>query len=168
MDAHVTIGRRSGVSRLMRRSLTRAVAAALLAASIGCSAGAASGLAGPTSAPKPIVTVIRHGGLCITRMECRTALRISDTTISGDGYVPRRLKAGERAGLLRAIRQLDPAYLRSHPFKGVCPVAYDGSESTYRFRGFTRPLPSCTYDLRGIKAVQLVERLLGMLKPRSR
>jgi hypothetical protein len=152
----------------MRKVLTCAGAAAFVAASIGCSAGAASAPAGSRPAPKPIVTVTRHGGLCVTGTECRSTLRIGDKTISGDNYVSRRLKPSERLALLRAIRQLDPAYLASHPFKGTCPTAYDGSEAIYRFRGFSRPLASCAYDLRGVKAVQLVERLIGTLRPRTR
>jgi hypothetical protein len=78
--------------------------------------------------------------------------------------VSRRLKPGERLALLRAIKALDPAYLRAHPFKGTCPIAYDGSESIYRIRGFVPPLASCTYDLRGVTAVRLAERLLATLK----
>jgi hypothetical protein len=115
------------------------------------------------SAATPIVTVTRHGGLCVTGRECRSTLRISDTTISGDGYVSRRLKANERLALLRAVKKLDLSYLRAHPFTGTCPVAYDGSESIYRFRGFARALPSCTFDLRGVEAVRLTETLLRRL-----
>ncbi len=149
--------------RVMKRSLMCSFAVALLAVSIGCS-GAASA---PAAAPKPIVTVTRHGGLCVTGTECKSTLRITDTTISGDGYVSRRLKPAERLALLRAIRLLAPAYLRSHPFKGTCPTAYDGSESIYRFRGFAQTLRGCKYDLRGIKAVQLAARLVESLKPKS-
>ena len=87
--------------------------------------------------------------------------RISDTTISGGGYPPRRLLPAKRLALLRAIRAIDPAYLRAHPFRGTCPTAYDGPESVYRFRGLERPLASCAYDLRGVKAVRLVEQLLA-------
>jgi hypothetical protein len=143
----------------------RAVAVTLLA-SIGGVLGTASAGASPFAAAKPIVTVVRHGGLCVTGTECRSVLRIGYTTISGDGYVSRRLKPAERLALLRAVKALDPAYLRAHPFKGTCPVAYDGQESTYRFDGFARPLASCTYELRGVQAVHLAERLLATLKPR--
>lgn len=144
------------------RTTTPALAAALLAASLGAAPAAAR----PEAAPKPIVTIVRHGGHCVTGKECRWVFRISDTTISGAGYKPRRLAPAERRNLLRAIGALDPAYLRSHPFRGTCPIAYDGSESIYRFRGFQRPLASCTYDLRGVRAVQLVERLLASLRSR--
>ena len=84
------------------------------------------------------------------------------------GYVSRPLAPADRRALLRAIGKLDPAYLRAHPFSGTCPVAYDGQESTYRFRGFAQALPGCRYDLRGVEAVRVAERLLGTLKPASR
>ena len=95
-------------------------------------------------------------------------MRIDNVAISGEGYVSRRLAPGDRAALLQAIGKLELRYLRAHPFAGTCPTAYDGAESIYRFRGFTRALPSCTYDLRGVEAVRLVEKLLAMLKPQSR
>ena len=53
------------------------------------------------------MTVVRHGGLCITGSECRSTLRIDDTTISGEGYRPRRLAPAERTALLAAIGKLD-------------------------------------------------------------
>lgn len=125
-----------------------------------------AGSARATTTPPPIVTVVRHGGLCLSGSECRQVFRITDRTISAPGYVPRRLPAADRIALLRAIEALNMPYLRAHPFKGTCPIAYDGSESIYRFRGFARPLPSCTYDLRGVRAVRITERLLGTLRPR--
>jgi hypothetical protein len=142
--------------------------AMLLAWFIGALAGPAGASPAGVGAVAPIVSVIRHGGLCVTGRECCSTLRIDDTTISGGGYAPRRLKAAERVALLHAIRALDATYLRDHPFAGTCPTAYDGSESIYRFRGFSRSLASCTYDLRGVEAVRLAERLLGGLRPARR
>ena len=141
------------------------VAAVLLAASFRGSVGAAAASPTVVRSAAPIASVTRHGGLCVTGRECRSTLRIDDTTISADGYTSRRLKASERVALLRAIGTLDAKYLRAHPFAGTCPTAYDGSESIYRFRGFPRPLASCTYDLRGVEAVRLAERLVGTLRP---
>ena len=137
------------------------------AAALGGLAGTASA-ASVRSEPEPIVIVTRHGGLCVTATECRSFVHIGDKTISGNGYTPRTLAPSDRAALLRAIEQLDLAYLRAHPFKGTCPIAYDGIEAIYRFRGFPRTLPSCKYDLRGVKAVRIVDRLLGTLKPSQR
>jgi hypothetical protein len=102
----------------------------------------------------------------VTGTECRSLLRIDDRTISGEGYTSRRLRPAERAALVSAIGKLDLAYLRAHPFKGTCPIAHDGQEAIYRFRGFPRALPGCAYDLRGVEAVRLVERLLGTLRPK--
>ena len=53
------------------------------------------------------------------------------------------------------------------PFQhaGTCPIAYDGQELSYRFRG-KRELRSCTYDLRHVRAVQLVDRLIASLPSR--
>jgi hypothetical protein len=137
-----------------------AVIGALLAAVLAATA-ATAGAAGS----KPIVTVTRHGGLCVTGSECRSMLRIDDTTISAEGFRPRRLSAAERTALLAAVGKLNLRYLKAHPFKGTCPIAYDGSEAIYRFRGFSRALPSCKYDLRRVGAVQIVERLLSSLRP---
>jgi hypothetical protein len=116
------------------------------------------------AAPKPLVVVVRQGGMCMAPSACRSVLRITDRTISGDGYRTRPLTATARRSLIRAIAGLDAAYLRSHPFKGTCPLAYDAPESIYRFRGFTPSIPSCKYDVRGLQAVRLTERLLSTLK----
>src|SRR5262245_1636500 len=98
--------------------------------------GSATGSTVRVEAPQPIVTVIRRGGYCVVGSLCRTVLRIGDTTISGEGYAPRALKPRDRRALLAAIGRLDAGYLRTHPFTGTCPTAYDGRESVYRFRGF--------------------------------
>jgi hypothetical protein len=141
----------------MALRLSIVTASVLAALDAGASANAAGGA--------PIVTVIRHGGLCVSGSECRSVLRITDTSVTAPGYVTRRLSARHRAALLRAIDALDIAVLRKRPFKGTCPTAYDGSESIYRFRGFAYPLAGCTYDLRRVAAVQLVDRLLATLRP---
>jgi hypothetical protein len=155
----------------MTRTLTATVPVALvlLGAWIG-TAGAASQAGGshPASgALQPIVTVIRHGGLPAPGGQSADRhFRISDTTISGDGYRPRPLTPSERLALRRAMAALNRPYLRAHPFRGTCPTASDGIESIYRFRGFAPTLASCTYDLRRVQAVQLTELLLAKLRPR--
>ncbi len=148
------------------RSARQLVAAVLLSASFAGLLGAAADSSAVVRSGAPIVVVTRHGGHCVTGTECRSTLRIDDASISGDGFVPRRLKASERHALLRAIGKLNAKVLRARPFTGTCPTAYDGTESIYRFRGFPRSLPSCTYDVQGVEAVRLTERLLGALKPR--
>jgi hypothetical protein len=148
--------------------IRRIVFAVLLAGLLAALLGAARAASSPTRSGVPIVVVVRHGGLCVTGRECRSELRIDDATVSGDGYRPRPLAPGDRVALLRAIGKLDLRSIRAHPFTGTCPTAYDGSESIYRFRRFPRALPSCTYDLRRVEAVRLVEKLLASLRPAPR
>ena len=94
---------------------------------------------------------------------CRWGARITTSTVSADGRRPRRLTVPERRALLLAIAQLRPASLP--PFKGTCPIAYDGQEFHYRFRG-KRALRSCMNDLRRVRAVQIVDRLIASLPQR--
>ncbi len=131
------------------------VLVAILLASAVC---AAAGASVTSPATRPLVVVVRQGGFCF---QCRSVVRITDTTISGDGYRSRPLSATARSSLIRAIGELDAAYLRKHPFKGACPTVTDAPESIYRFRGFTPSIPSCKYDVRGIRAVRLTESLLA-------
>jgi len=122
-------------------------------------------LVGATAASaSPIVIATSHGGLCFPRHECRSVGRIDDTTISAAGFRPRRLTSSERAALLAAIGRLDLQELRAHPFRGMCPTASDGTETIYRFRGFPQVVASCTYNLRGVRAVQLEKRLARSLR----
>jgi hypothetical protein len=114
----------------------------------------------------PIAVVVRSGGLCPSGRQCRSVARITDTAITADGYVSRRLRHAARAELLHAIDKLDLAELRAHPFKWTCPTAYDGVESVYTFRGFHHRIASCTYDLGHVPAARIVERLLAQLRRR--
>ena len=86
-------------------------------------------------------------------------MTITDRWISTPGATRRALKLTERAQLLGAVRRITADYLRTHPFRGTCPTAFDGEESIFRFRGFGGRLASCTYDLSGVRAVSLVNRL---------
>jgi hypothetical protein len=145
---------------MVMRTATLCLALAVIAAAWSSAA------AGVERTTPPLVTVVRHGGLCIDRSECRTVYRVTDTRITAAGFLPRRLAPGERRALLRAIRALDLAAVRARPFTGTCPIAYDGQESIYRFRGVSQPLASCTYDLRGVAAVRVTNRLLATLERR--
>ena len=124
----------------MRRNngVTRTLVAILLAVAVCAAAGASL----TEAATRPLVVVVRQGGLCVTGSECKSVLRITDTAISGTGIARARLSPAARRSLIRAIRELDAVYLRRHPFKGTCPTAYDAPESIYRFRGFTPSIPA--------------------------
>jgi hypothetical protein len=140
----------------LRAQLLLALAIAMLAA-VGADSAAAV-----TPKPQLLVSVGASGGLCPAHV-CRWSARITTTTISAEGRQSRRLTLVERRSLTAAIAQLRPASLQ--PFAGTCPIAYDGQELTYRFRGKSA-LRSCTYDLRRVRAVVLVNRLLASLPSR--
>jgi hypothetical protein len=138
------------------KGVTRSLVAIVLALAVCATAGASL----TQARQQPLVVVVKHGGLCMIGNDCRLVLRITDTTI-WDGHRSRPLTPAARRSLVSAIHGLTASYLRTHPFKGTCPMAYDGQESIYRFRGFTPSIPSCRYDVRGIRAVRLTERLLA-------
>jgi hypothetical protein len=134
----------------------------LLALMLLALAAATAGSASAASTPQVLVTVSARGGFCPPSM-CKWSARITTTTISATDHRSRRLTLAERRALSRAITRLHPASLP--PFKGTCPIAYDGQERIYRFQG-KRVLRSCTYDLKNVHAVQLVDRLLASLPAR--
>jgi hypothetical protein len=136
--------------------------AQLLVLTLVVLAASGVGSAAATSKPQLLVSVAASGGLCPPSM-CHWGARITTSTISAEGHRSRRITPAERRALTTAIAQLRPASLP--PFAGTCPIAYDGQELHYRFRG-KRELRSCTYDLRRVRAVQLVDRLLASLPSR--
>jgi hypothetical protein len=84
----------------------------------------------------PLVIVETRGG------ECPQGACESKIAIEPDGRVhataPDRLELGTLAGpaleaLLTEIGKTDFAALKSHPFTGTCPVAFDGQETIYTF-----------------------------------
>src|SRR6476619_3463132 len=105
---------------------------------------ATAGSAGAVTQPQLLVAVSATGGMCPPSM-CHWSARITTTTISAEGRRSRRITVAERRTLLLAMTQLHPATLPK--FTGTCPIAYDGQERHYRFRG-KREIRSCTYDLR--------------------
>jgi len=115
-----------------------------------------------TAAPEVLVSVSARGGLCPPSM-CHWGGRITTMTIGATDRRSRRLTVAERPALTQAIARLRPASLP--PFRGTCPIAYDGQERIYRFRGKS-VLRSCTYDVRNVQAVQLADRLLASLPAR--
>jgi hypothetical protein len=141
---------------MVLRSQLLALGAVMLA-TIG-----AGGTAAAAPRPELLVSVSASGGHCPARV-CRWTARITTTTVVAEGRQSRRLTLPERRALTGAIAEIHPSSLPK--FTGTCPIAYDGQELTYRFRG-KRALRSCTYDLRGVRAVLLVDRLLASLPAR--
>lgn len=152
----------------------KAAAVLSLIVSAATLAGTGSASLGPRSplrAPVPIATVVEHGGMpCyqgpgLPGKECGLTATITDRWITAAGFRRHALKPPERTLLLSAIGQINADYLRKHPAGDLCSAVADLPEVTYRFRGYGRPLASCTYDLRGVRAVTIVNRLISQLEP---
>ena len=106
---------------------------------------ATAGSANAVTQPQLLVAVNATGGLCPPSM-CHWSARITTTTISAEGRRSRRITPCRAPGADGSDRANSaPRRCRSSPVS--CPIAYDGQERNYRFRG-KREIRSCTYDLR--------------------
>ena len=118
------------------RTRSSALAAGLLAVSLAASA-CAPGV--PTSTPQragPLLTVQTRGGEC-PGGPCGTTV-----VLERDGRVHQAAKPPNDLGTVwpEALASLDAAIsaadfeeIRSHPFSGECPTAYDGQEIVFEF-----------------------------------
>jgi hypothetical protein len=101
---------------------------------------------------KPMAMVKMQGGLCVTGSMCETTVIFND---NGEYLVNHDLRAdltaAEVASLKAEVAKLNFAQLKSRPFIGTCPIAYDGQEHIYTFfdanGAQAQVLASCTYDL---------------------
>ena len=125
-----------------------AASSLLLAIVVGACAGLPQ-LGGVRS----LVTVELHGGLCADGAECSSSTNLnSDGTVTGDAKPPNelgRMTPGVLAQLEAAIAQADFDAIRSRPFTGTCPTAFDGQEAVFTFHlpsGDIR-LAECEFEL---------------------
>jgi hypothetical protein len=160
LDAPFTLSVTIKAAATYKRWMVRQ-AQLLLVGLVILAAAAGSALAA-TPAPQLLVAVSATGGFCPPNM-CHWSARITTTTISAEGRRSRRITAAERAALTQAIARLRVATLPK--FKGTCPIAYDGQELHYRFRGKPE-IRTCKQDLRRVRAVQLVDRMIASLPSR--
>ena len=138
-----TMPRRTPSSRTMV-SVVRLLVVALFAA--GCA------LVQPPAPEGPLVTVEATGGLCPGGM-CRSVI-----AIESDGLA-HQIEPVE-AEIHRATNEAIDAYraalavtsfdvIRSRPFTGVCPIAFDGQELIYTFATSAGPerISSCEVEI---------------------
>ena len=93
-----------------------------------------SGVALPASGP--LMTVELRGGMCPAGACEQTITLERDGRVHGATKPPNDLgvvPAAAMATLTAAIQANDYAALKSHPFTGVCPVAFDGQEFVFEF-----------------------------------
>jgi hypothetical protein len=121
--------------RLSRALVFAAALIALALGGIGCSA--APPMPSPSSVPTGVLlSVETRGGLC-PGGPCGTTL-----FVERDGRVHQAAKPPNDLGVVPAdalaaldetIRSTDFAAVRSHPFTGQCPTAFDGAEFIFEF-----------------------------------
>jgi hypothetical protein len=107
----------------------------------------------PSSAPSgPLVTIETRGG------ECPEGACGSTVVIDADGRIhetaPAPLELGTLSdmtveALATEIAKADFAELKSRPFTGTCPVAFDGQETIYTFVTSSGPerIASCEVEV---------------------
>jgi hypothetical protein len=118
------------------------------------SAACAGSAASPSAAtpPGPLVTVETRGG------ECPAGSCGQTITIDQDGRVHIAAKPPNDLGtvtpeVLSTVQKLiataDFATIKSRPFTGDCPTAYDGQETVYSFStsGGVETIASCTFAI---------------------
>jgi hypothetical protein len=123
------------------------------------------------AAASPLVTITTRAGLCVeTGRMCESLV-----VVYGDGriYDPAAIELAtispdRLAALEAAIRATDFAALRSHPFTGTCPTAYDGQELVFEFdtRGGVERIATCEVDVDfGQPLFVALSRVIGPLAP---
>jgi hypothetical protein len=131
------------------RSLVRAGIWGLVVATLTL-AGCNSNI--PVSLGGPLVTVETRGGMCPAGACDSGVILESDGRVHAAAKPPNDLgqvDAKAMAALTAAIQATDFAAIRSHPFTGECPVAFDGQELIFEFSvgTGTQRIASCEVDI---------------------
>jgi hypothetical protein len=124
---------------------TFGLVAAVLALT-GCSLNA------PIPLPGPLVTVETRGGMCPAGACGQSVILERDGRVHAAAKPPNDLgqvEARAMATLTAAIQATDFPAIRSHPFTGECPVAFDGVELIFEFSvgTDTQRIASCEVDI---------------------
>ena len=134
-------------ARLIRLAMLLSVAAMATGALAACgSTGIAPVEVGP------LLTVQVRGGMCMEGA-CDHAVILEPDGRVHDGATPPkdlgRVPAPTMATLTAAVQGADYAALKSKPFTGECPIAFDGNELIFEFAvgAGTQRLASCEVDI---------------------
>jgi hypothetical protein len=137
----------------LRARLIRLAMLLSIAVAAGGTLGACSSIgSGGLLATGPLVTVTMRGGMCAGGA-CDNSVNLDrDGTVRSAAKPPNELghvPAQAMAALTAAVAATDYAALKSHPFTGVCPVAFDGQELIFEFAvgTGTQRIASCEVDI---------------------
>ena len=154
-----------------RRVRTIILAASLLAVALGASACTLGSPMPVPVATGALVTVESRGGMCVDG-PCGTTV-----VIERDGRVHQAAKPPNDLGIVppaalaaldAAIRTTDFAAIRSHPFTGECPTAFDGQEIVFEFGapGGVQRIATCEVEVDfGSPLFVAVSTALGPILP---
>ncbi|HET9851037.1 MAG TPA: hypothetical protein VFP56_00860 [Candidatus Limnocylindrales bacterium] len=137
-------------ARLIRLAMLLS-AVALAAGALGACGSAATGELIPGTGP--LVSVQMRGGMCADGGMCDSSVILDrDGRVRSSAKPPNDLgvvSAANMSTLTAAIAATDFATLRSKPFTGECPIAFDGQELIFEFAaiGGTQRLASCEVDI---------------------
>lgn len=148
-----------------RRSLAAAVSSIALVLVVGaCGFGGSD----PTA---PLVTVELRGGNCVDGPCGQTVILDRDGHVHAAAKPPNDLGTvppEQVAAVDAAIKLTDFATLKSRPFTGECPTAFDGQEVVFEFSAptGTERLASCEVDIDfGLPLFVAVSTALGPFVP---
>lgn len=120
--------------------------------SLAALAGCNSAVSLPLPGTGPLVSVQLRGGMCPNGACDRTVILDRDGRVHAAAKPPNELglvPAAAMATLTAAVKATDYAALKSHPFTGECPVAFDGQELIFEFGvgAGTQRIASCEVDI---------------------
>ena len=129
------------------RALSILLAVLSLVAIAGCGATAVD-----LPGTGPLITVQLRGGMCMEGACDHSVILEPDGRVHDDATPPKelgRVPAQSMATLTTAANGADYASIKSHPFTGVCPVAFDGQELVFEFAvgSGTQRIASCEVDI---------------------
>jgi hypothetical protein len=121
---------------------------ALVTVVVACSGGSIT----IPGAVGPLLTVETRGGECFAAPCGSTVIVERDGSVHSAAKPPNALgqvPPEKLAALDAAIRTTDFAVLKSHPFTGECPIAFDGQEFIFEFGapGGTQRVATCEVDV---------------------
>ena len=133
------------------RSLARYGTSWLVAAAIAL-AGCSSGVSIPVPGTGPLLTVEMRGGMCPAATCDSSVILDRDGRVHSAAKPPNdlgRVKPEALAALTAAMQATDWAALKSRPFTGECPIAFDGQELIFEFSvgTGTQRIGSCEVDI---------------------
>ena len=100
----------------------------------------------------PLITVQLRGGMCIEGACDHRVILDPDGRVHDDAKPPKelgRVPAQTMATLTPAVQGADYTSIKSRPFTGVCPVAFDGQEMVFEFAvgAGTQRVASCEVEI---------------------